>query len=257
MELVNKALSDQLLWPRFDKHWPFLRGQILHKKVAFAATNYSPGLFEMGYQGEKSFRYFNFPLSPAIQVSQPEKQAAFLAGRLCAHQLLFDFAVHHDYLESDVQSRPIWPKSVVGAIAHSYPYSLAVLANAKDYLSIGLAIKGVIRADLKSHLEQGILSEEEKRVVGYSIETLTLIYCVKSSFIHALSPLIKGNVYFDDVKVVEIDWQNGEAKLELNRDLTNLWAKGERLEAQFDYYQAKLISMIVVPKPANLHSLFN
>lgn len=258
MSLVITRFPSNLHWPTFDKSWPLKRGIKPNRKVAFASTNHSIEHFDMGYQGRASFQYFDFPMSSAMHVSVPVKQAEFLAGRLCAHQLLFDFAVHHEYLDSDAEQSPIWPKSVVGSIAHSFPYSLAMLANAKDYRSIGLAMVPIISSELAANLGQSVLTHDERQFLDppLDVTVLSLIYCLKQSVFKALSSQVPCHLYFDDAKVTNINWEVGEASLVLNRNLSRDWKKGELLKVQFDFYQAKVIALTLLSKANYCISLF-
>lgn len=250
MSFVITLFPSNLHWPTFDKSWPLKRQAKPNRNVAFAATNHSLEHFDMGYQGCSSFQYFDFPMSSAMQVSVPVRQAEFLAGRLCAHQLLFDFAVHHDYLASDTEQNPIWPKSIVGSIAHSFPYSLAMIANAKDYLSIGLAMEAIISPELADNLGQSVLTPDERQNLDTPLDetVLSLIYCLKQSVFKALFSQCHHPLYFEDVRVTNIDWDKGEAHLCLNRDVSKAWQKGEMLKAQFDFYHTKVIALTLLSK---------
>ncbi|KJZ11547.1 hypothetical protein TW85_17160 [Marinomonas sp. S3726] len=257
-----EMLASNLFWPRFDKTWPLKRSQEPSKKIAFAATNFSLEHFHKAYQGKDTFSYFDFPLNHLWQKMTQTRQAEYLAGRLCAHQLLFDFAVHHEYLESDDKNVPIWPKGIIGSIAHCYPYALVMIAKSKDYQSIGVSI--VARAEsraefaLSSNTAFGVLTQAERLRFATHLDelTLALIYSVKKSVIKALSPLILSYLYFDDMSVIAIDWLQGSAELSLERDLGGQWVRGQSFSVQFDFYHSKVISMLALPRQLGFELMF-
>ena len=250
--MVTKGIPSNYYWPKFDKSWPFSRGNASSKKVAFAATNFSFDAFEKGYQGSESFHYFNFPIDHLMQLSEPRSQAEFIASRLCAHQLLFDFAVHHDFLESDANNAPIWPKGIVGGISHCYPYVVAMIGKAKDYQAIGVDLSSKISAELCANVSQSILTDDERlRFPDFLNEQrLRTIFSLKKCFQKAFCELALCHIYFEDIQVTQLDMQNGEAQLELNKDLSYGWKKGSRVIAEIDFYASQVISLILVPKRA-------
>lgn len=258
MEVVVKALPSNFFWPKFDKSWPLKASIEPSKKVAFAAANYSSGHFEKGYQGDDAFAYFNFPICHLMQVSVPKRQAEFIAGRLCAHQLLFDFAVHHDYLEGDANNRIVWPKGIVGCISQSYPYAVTMIGKARDYQSIGLDLGVKISAELCHNLSQSLLTAEERLRFKSDLneKMLSVIFSLKKSVFKALGPLTLCDTYFEDIQLTAIDWNKGEAHLVLNRELSLHWYKGRSLLTQFDFYQGKVISLTLIQKQRGSSSLF-
>lgn len=262
MGMLTKRLPAKLFWPKFDKTWPLKRSEEPRKKIAFAATNFSVERFQKAYQGKDSFSYFDIPASCLNQQMNQKRQAEYIAGRLCAHQLLFDFAVHHAHLENDDKKMPVWPKGIIGSVAHCYPYAVVMIAKSKDYQSIGVSIVSRTESrtefSLSSNAAYGVLTQAEILRFATHLDeiTLALICSIKKSFIKATSPLILSYLYFDDVNVVAIDWIQGNAELVIERDLGGQWRKGQSFMVQFDFYHSKVISMLALPRQLGFELMF-
>lgn len=81
----------------------------------------------------------------------PKRHNEFAAGRTCAHRALAQLGIPESPLLPGAHREPLWPPGIVGSITHCALYSAAVVAWARDFLTVG------IDAEPNRPLPEGIL----------------------------------------------------------------------------------------------------
>ena len=80
-----------------------------------------------------------------IRNAVPKRRLEFMAGRLCAKQLLARFGIHNFPVLAGKDHEPLWPPGIVGSISHTERYCGVAIARRADVQSIGLDVERVCR----------------------------------------------------------------------------------------------------------------
>nr|WP_208408449.1 4'-phosphopantetheinyl transferase superfamily protein [Variibacter gotjawalensis] len=114
---------------------------------------------------------------------------------------------------------PIWPRMVVGSLAHDDEIAIAATANAEDYEAIGIDIE---RAEpLVAETFALVVTDRERAMIGDDAMKATLLFAVKEAVYKAAYPLDRVFLEFADI---EVDLDQGVAATKPGRSLTVRYA---------------------------------
>lgn len=184
----------------------------------------------------------------SIQRSVAKRQSEFLAGRLCAREAMhrLDGRVRVPALGDD--RAPVWPSDLCGSITHSTGRAAAIVAPRTAWRGLGMDMEQMLSVERATRLCGEILTPAETSRLreGYEALQITLTFSAKESLFKALYPLMGVRFYFEDAELLE--WStDGRARLRLLTDLSDDWARGSELDAQFGLHDGHLLSLVTVP----------
>lgn len=100
--------------------------------------------FDAGRFHEGAFARADCPMPPTIVRSVAKRQAAFLAGRRCAHGALRRLTGTGHYPAQGADRAPVWPNGCRGSISHSRDLAVAVAGRAVDWTALGVDVEDVL-----------------------------------------------------------------------------------------------------------------
>ena len=97
--------------------------------------------------------------------------------------------------------RPVWPMPIVGSIAHSYQFAVALIGFKQDFRGVGIDI--LPKHAVSDRVKNRILLESELELVNEreSKDWQTLLFCAKESIYKASNPITDEFLGFKDVCV--------------------------------------------------------
>ncbi len=220
-----------------------------HQKLEEVAA----GLFRVSCQfdadklGDDSFHEAGITLHASLSNAVAKRKAEYLAGRWCARAALAQLGVDGlPGLNSD--RSPAWPEGTLGSITHSHGVAEVMVADARDWLTVGLDTECWVNPERAARLERELLTEEElKALAGMSplqrANRLTLIFSAKESLFKALYPLTGKRFYFHDAV------RRQPNSLTLLRTLSEEWPRGTQIPFRWRERQHSVLSWIALPKP--------
>lgn len=178
-----------------------------------------------------------------------KRQAEYLAGRLCARQALLQLTGAATVPTVGADRAPCWPSGVVGSISHGDGWAAAVVAHAGDYQGLGLDVETWLSPERAERLAAEILTRAELQrlaqlPVAQRAGQISLSFSLKESLFKALYPLVQQRFYFHDAQILRA--ADGQAELQLLRDLGPRWPAGSRCQGQFVDLGEQVLSLISI-----------
>lgn len=178
-----------------------------------------------------------------------KRQAEYLAGRLCARQALLQLTGTATVPAVGADRAPCWPAGVVGSITHGDGWAAAVVAPACNYRGLGLDVETWLSHERAERLATQLLTPAElQRLAQLPAEQraaqISLSFSLKESLFKALYPLVQQRFYFHDAEVLRA--ADGQAELQLLRDLSPHWPAGSRCQGQFVDLGAQVLSLVSI-----------
>lgn len=124
------------------------------------------------------------------------------------------------------RGEPLWPKSLVGSISHSFDMAVCALARSSDYLGIGIDLQSLQEnRNISPNILKRITTEQESKWAASAeqnwLERALLIFSAKEAIFKALYPLLLREIGFKQAQLTwSQDLQAFEAKMDL--DLSNI-----------------------------------
>ncbi|WP_075185097.1 4'-phosphopantetheinyl transferase family protein [Teredinibacter haidensis] len=182
-----------------------------------------------------------------------KRKAEFLAGRHCANLCLRQWAIE-DYVVKAGQNRePLWPSGLVGAISHSNTYAIAIVADASQYMGVGVDVETLVALDTANRLRSQILTQSEDRRYAHKEnfdDIFTICFSIKESLFKAAYPRVQKCFDFSAVSVTRIAWSDdsqGSVNFELNDNLCDEYQCGMLLTGKFCKRYDKIITVLEIP----------
>lgn len=178
-----------------------------------------------------------------------KRQAEYLAGRLCARQALLQLTGAASVPAVGADRAPCWPAGVVGSITHGDGWAAAVVAHAGDYQGLGLDVETWLSHERAERLAAQLLTPAELLRLAQLPESqrasqISLSFSLKESLFKALYPLVQQRFYFHDADVLSA--ADGQAELQLLRDLGPHWPAGSRCQGQFADLGTQVLSLVSI-----------
>lgn len=150
-----------------------------------------------------NFTHEKLLLPPNHQFS-PKRLADFSTGRHCAISALAQMGIMNTIIPIGEDKEPVWPEGIVGSISHCDSLTGAIVANKKDYFSLGLDIEVI--GSVTTDIWDLVFTENEKQFLksfnGKELQELsTLIFSIKEAFYKFQFPITKTFLDFLDVEV--------------------------------------------------------
>jgi len=149
----------------------------------------------------------------------PEEMAAFAgsvtkvrrasgAARLVARQLLSRFGHPPVPIRKSTAGMPVWPRGIVGSMAHDARVAVAAMAASQHFLGIGVDVEPAEPID--SDLVTIIATPAERAAAQADPTRGRLLFSIKEAIYKAVYPL---DGQFLDHQDVEVDLSSGTAEV--------------------------------------------
>lgn len=195
--------------------------------------------------------------SDQVRRSVPQRQAEFLAGRLCASSALCSYGYDKHIVGVGRWREPLWPESLVGSITHSNRHAAAIVAPRARFLGVGIDIETVVAESTREALQRLVVSAQEidllhKSCTGLDFDCLlTLAFSAKESFFKAAFPRAQRYFDFDAVEIRHVDAAARCIELRVTQGLGPGIAIGRTDCAIFDLIDSrKVITIVACEAPA-------
>ena len=157
-----------------------------------------------------------------IRKAVPKRRREFIAGRLCAREVLLRLGVINFPLLVGPGRAPLWPKNIVGSISHCS--NLCVVAATNDKRIKGLGVDVEVAGPLDISVKELVCTEKEKLWIAnmppfVGSDLAKIIFSAKESLYKCLFSFTRIPLDFMDFQVV-IDTQANEFDVELINEQT-------------------------------------
>lgn len=220
-------------------HWPFTRPLAGAQLIS---THFDPTRLDEG-------DYLAAGVPPVRGVAK--RQAEHLAGRVCAREALYRVTGVASVPAVGEDRAPQWPAQVCGSITHGQGWAAAVVAPARDWRGLGLDVERLLSSERAERLVGEILTADEQvRIADLSPEQrawrISLTFSLKESLFKALYPLVLTRFYFQDAELLDLDTEQGSARLRLLVDLSEAWQAGTELAGMYAELDNQVLSLVAI-----------
>ena len=238
MPAMSKAPLPRCCSPLAD-HWPFTRPLAGAQLIS---THFDPTRLDEG-------DYLAAGVPPVRGVAK--RQAEHLAGRLCAREALYRVTGVASVPAVGEDRAPQWPAQVCGSITHGQGWAAAVVAPAWDWQGLGLDVERLLSSERAERLVGEILTvDEQVRIADLSPEQrawrISLTFSLKESLFKALYPLVLTRFYFQDAELLDLDTEQGSARLRLLVDLSEEWQAEAELAGMYAELDNQVLSLVAI-----------
>ncbi|MGQ9367579.1 4'-phosphopantetheinyl transferase family protein [Azospirillum sp. ST 5-10] len=222
--------------------WPFA--------VALPGGHFAALAFDAGLYEADAFRRCGWEMPAPVVRAVAKRQAAFLAGRLCADRALRGLTGRGGCPPIGADRAPVWPPGCCGSISHGRDRAVAVVGSLGRWAGLGVDVEDrVADADARP-LQDAIAGPAEiarlEAVTGSAGAAVTLALSLKESLFKALFPLCR-RMFYCDAAEIEACTATGTARLRLCRPLSPDWPAGRCVEAHFAVGPDRVHSLVAVP----------
>jgi enterobactin synthetase component D len=224
------------------------------KKSKFSSNNIAISFlqFNKNYYDSKLFYKEGVFLPDEIVKSVPDRQAEFLAGRICAKKCLKIKSELVDQVLIGNNREPIWPNGVFGSISHSDDLAVSVVN--KDF-SIGIDIENIIDKKVSTDIKDIVSTKDELDLFKDTLSedhSISIIFSMKEAIYKCLYPYVKKYFDFKDASIKSVMLVNkGEGFLTyelsavINTNLSESVKIGDCLRCIVTITNKNLISLCV------------
>lgn len=209
--------------------WPF---PVLDIRLALVERSFDPAA---GFETASAASGIALPedLSGAV----PSRQAAYLAGRLCAGDALAHAGSVVRNVDRDHAGVPVWPAGYRGSITHAGTLAGAVVAYADSCRGIGLDFEDIGNLDAAAEIAELVLTDRDRRTIADieapDIATATfLVFSLKESLYKAIYLMLDDDTGFEDAELIQAE--DGRARLCLRRRLGPSLLEGHGLSGVYN-----------------------
>ena len=162
---------------------------------------------QMGEGGDPALLY---PAEAAsLARAAPKRIAEFAAGRLCARRALAEFGIADFPIVAAPDRQPIWPDTLVGSITHTHGLCVAVVAERRRFLGLGIDCEVVAR--MEPGVCERICTPEESEWIAslppsQQTAAAVLIFSAKEAFYKCQYPLVAEWLNFRDL-CIDVEWR--------------------------------------------------
>lgn len=235
---MSKAPLPRCCSPLAD-HWPFTRPLAGAQLIS---THFDPTRLDEG-------DYLAAGVPPVRGVAK--RQAEHLAGRLCAREALYRVTGVASVPAVGEDRAPQWPAQVCGSITHGQGWAAAIVAPTRDWRGLGLDVERLLSSERAERLMGEILTADEQvRIADLSPEQrawrISLTFSLKESLFKALYPLVLTRFYFQDAELLDLDTEQGSARLRLLVDLSEEWQAEAELAGMYAELDNQVLSLVAI-----------
>lgn len=132
------------------------------------------------------------------------RRTEFVAGRLCARDVLLALGAVSATVTRGSDGAPEWPAGFVGSISHTAGYAFAAAARSSNARSLGLDVEKIARFEATPRITRIIATPAERARFDFSTETLAIVFSAKEAVYKCLYPLLRQFLEFDAIELETI-----------------------------------------------------
>ncbi len=199
----------------FAAEWPDLN-QLWHNIRPLSDLNWVSVQFHKNEYHDELFEYYGIYLPPDISTMSSTRKADYLAGRLCAKQVLQKLGFSNFQLTNDRSRCPIWPEGFSGSISHSAGVAICVgrCNGAGTQSVLGVDLERLCQGSALDAIGSQVLTANELHYIeNFNADrsmTWTTIFSAKESIFKALYPRYRKFFDFAAAEVVEWNFSQRE-----------------------------------------------
>lgn len=149
----------------------------------------------------------------------PTRLQEFAAGRLCARRAMAEFGVRDFALGSAEDRQPLWPDFLVGSITHTAGLCVAVVAEKRRLMAVGMDSEVV--GDVGRDVWPAILGPGEAAWLAslpapQQAAAAALIFSAKEAFYKCQYPMVGERLEFQDLVVEPLGWGSSSADFKVH-----------------------------------------
>lgn len=137
------------------------------------------------------------------KIKNQKRFEQFLAARILSQDVLEDLGIQ-DQVGRTEEGVPIWPKGLLGSVAHKDNRIFVVSARKSDFVKLGVDCETVFNQEQAQKMAKRILHDEERQsLVGDEkfVEKISLIFSFKEACYKAMPLGWQNKMRFSDVRV--------------------------------------------------------
>lgn len=201
-----------------------------------------------GYDREL-FTELGIPCPQAIYHSTVKRQAEYLASRWLAREVFSRYGIQDFILSNAANRSPQWPDGYTGSLSHSGG-QIFLLTDPQGRLC-GNDVEQIMSSTVAAEITPLLVSPQEQQLLAAlpaaPCQVATLVFTLKESLYKALWPRVRCELDFLQAEVVAIDFQRGNATLQLTETLDRHWQAGDSLHFRFTLCDKRAFSWSVLP----------
>lgn len=136
----------------------------------------------------------------SVRTSNIDRLRASGAARHIAHRLLGEYDKQEFPILRASSGDPIWPKRIVGSLAHDDEVAVAAVGNADSFSGLGIDVEPSVPLpeDIQSLVRNAADDTGEEHASGISDR---ILFCAKEAVYKAVYPLDRVMLNFDDISI--------------------------------------------------------
>ena len=221
--------------------WPF---PVLDIQLSLVERSFCPAA---GIESASAASGISLPED--LSGSSSSRQAAYLAGRLCASDALDHAGSTERHVARDRNGAPIWPAGYRGSITHAGTHAGAVVTQAETCREVGLDFEDIGNPDAAAEIADLILTDRDRHTISeiaaFDTATATiLIFSLKESLYKAIYPMLEVDAGFEDAELIQAE--GGLANLRLSRRLGPTLPEGQELVGVYNISDNLVRTMVLL-----------
>jgi enterobactin synthetase component D len=207
---------------------------------------------------EMPARFAEISLPSSLDNALARRRIEFAAGRYCAREALRACAreVAHEAVNIGDEREPIWPRGVIGSIAHTRGIAAALVARDRDWRGVGIDIERAMDDAAVQRIGPKIVAARELEPLVVATgwresEVLTLVFSAKESIYKALHREVRRYFGFHAARVERIDLAARTWRATIREPLTVNIAPGFVCEGRFAREHGVFITTMAVGKSSS------
>ncbi|WP_306518097.1 4'-phosphopantetheinyl transferase [Rheinheimera sp.] len=209
---------------------------------------YSLSFAAHSFDDSSSFSRHQIELPQQLQHALTQRKADYLAGRICARQVLQHLGFVNFQLLPGADRAPLWPDGICGSISHSQHMAIAIAAPATEVVGLGIDIEQLMPQQQQAELQNSLIFPSEQAVF-YALaqqqpHALSLVFSAKESIFKALFAQVGTIFGFDAVEL--IDFTEDKLFFRLTGTLSPTLCKATKLSVHFQQQAGAVLTFCVV-----------
>ena len=180
--------------------------------------------------------------------SVKQRQIEHLAGRYCSNRALQTlFNTERSFLIGKGRhGQPLWPSSVVGSIAHSQDWAVAIVSQHAKWL--GIDCEDIMTMETAQQISTMIAQPNELSLLSKCDlpfnYLLSLLFSAKESIYKAIYPQIEKILDFNVVSINKFDLENNFMKFKFSVELQKILNGVEEITVSYFFVEDSICTYV-------------
>jgi len=224
--------------------WPNeLQDAFVIRGVTCRANNFSVDFYH-----QRLFSEYGIHRPDSISKSVFERQAEYLAGRICAIQAINIFDSSVIDVPIGLNRCPVTPDHIMATITHADNIALSMAAPKDCVHFLGVDLEKIIEEKIVNEIQMGVVNEQEVLLLqelglDFSV-AFSIVFSAKESLFKALYPFVNRYFDFSVVNIVELNETENTVKFRLIENLTPSFVEGRQIDGVFHLTSSHVLTCI-------------